>query len=248
MAGSLDASTVALLGGTAFATAVLSAVVGMAGGMVLLAVMLLFLDPLVAIPLHGVVQLVSNTSRTWVQRRHVRRDVAASYAVLLLPAGFAGIAVATRVPPAALTACIGAFILVATWAPRALLLGTRPEAIDPRRRFLLLGGCVGFLGPSVGATGPLLAPFCLNLGLDRFGVIGTQAACQTLGHLAKIVVFGAAGFAFGAWLGPLTGLCAATMAGTWVGSRLLDRVGERAFDALYRTVLTVLALRLVLGG
>ena len=49
----------------AFATSILSAVVGMAGGITLLAVMLLFLEPLAAIPLHGVIQLVSNSSRAW---------------------------------------------------------------------------------------------------------------------------------------------------------------------------------------
>ena len=55
-----------------FATSILSAVVGMAGGITLLSVMLLFYDPLVAIPLHGVVQLISNSSRAVIQRRHLR--------------------------------------------------------------------------------------------------------------------------------------------------------------------------------
>jgi uncharacterized membrane protein YfcA len=35
--------------------------------------------------------------------------------------------------------------------------------------------------------------------------------------------------------------------GTWVGSRILDRVSERAFLVAYRAVLTLIALRLVLG-
>jgi len=61
-----------LLCAAAFATAVLSAVVGMAGGITLLAAMLLWLPPLVVIPLHGVIQLASNGSRTWFQRRHAR--------------------------------------------------------------------------------------------------------------------------------------------------------------------------------
>ena len=36
------------------------------------------------------------------------------------------------------------------------------------------------------------------------------------------------------------------MCGTWAGSHLLERVSERHFVLLYRTVLTVIALRLVL--
>lgn len=247
MPASLDAVTLAGLAAAAFATAVLSAVVGIAGGMVLLAVMLLVLEPLVAIPLHGAAQLVSNASRAWVQREHVRRDLVRWYAVLLLPMAFLGIRVALLVPEAALTAAIGVFILVATWLPRTLVLRTSSSTIDPRRRFLLLGGLIGFVGPAVGATGPIAAPFFLGIGLDRFGVIGTQAGCQVLGHLAKLVVFGAAGFAFGPWLGPLAVLCAAVVAGTWVGSRALERVDERAFTTAYKLLLSLIALRLVAG-
>ena len=51
----MEIAEVSILTAVALATSVLSAVVGMAGGIVLLSVMLLFLDPLVAIPLHAVV-------------------------------------------------------------------------------------------------------------------------------------------------------------------------------------------------
>jgi len=75
----LDPSQLGILCGAALATSVLSAVVGMAGGIVLLSVMLLFLDPLVAIPLHGAIQLVSNSSRSLIQREHVRWSFIGSY-------------------------------------------------------------------------------------------------------------------------------------------------------------------------
>ena len=77
-------------------------------------------------------------------------------------------------------------------------------------------------------------------------LVGTKAACQTLGHLAKIAVFGAVGFAFGAHLLELALLSAAVVAGTGVGSRILGRVSEDLFVRLYKTVLTLVALRLVL--
>jgi uncharacterized membrane protein YfcA len=62
------------LGVVAVLTSVVSGVMGMAGGMLLLAVMLLRLEPAVAIPVHGVVQLVSNASRAFFLRRQVRWD------------------------------------------------------------------------------------------------------------------------------------------------------------------------------
>ena len=63
----MDPLQLSILCLAALATSMLSAVVGMAGGITLLSVMLLFMEPLVAIPLHGVVQLVSNGSRTVIQ-------------------------------------------------------------------------------------------------------------------------------------------------------------------------------------
>ena len=242
----MNATELAVLGVAAFATSALSAVVGMAGGITLLAVMLLFMEPLVAIPLHGVVQLLSNGSRTVIQRRHVRWSILWRYGLLLLPMGFVGLAIARLLAPDLARALIGAFVLVATWRPRWMWLGSRPERSDPGRRFLLLGGVVGLLNMTIGATGPLIAPFFLNLGLTRQALVGTKAACQTAGHLAKLLVFGFAGFAFLPYAAPLALLGVAVVAGTWAGSRLLDRVSETVFVRLYQTVLSVIALRLVL--
>jgi len=216
----------------------------MAGGITLLAVMLLFLPPLVAVPLHGVIQLASNGSRAFIQRQHAQTDIVWRYALLLLPMGYLGLRVAQAMPEDAVRATIGAFVLLATWAPRLLLLGYEGGPDPSHRRFLWLGGATGFLSVTIGATGPLIAPFFLRLGLTRQALVGTKAACQALGHLAKIIVYGGVGFAFGDHLPLLAGGTLAVMAGTWVGSRLLERVSEQAFVMLYKGVLTVIALRL----
>jgi uncharacterized membrane protein YfcA len=242
----MEASATLILLIAAFLTAILSAIVGMAGGITLLSVMLLDLEPLVAIPLHGAVQLVSNGSRAWIQRKHVDWAIVSRFAVLLLPAGFIGYYAIAELMPATVTkAAIGVFVLVATWRPGWLLFGSHPEDTDASRRFLVLGGVSGLLNVAIGATGPLLAPFFLNLGLTRFALIGTKAFCQMLGHLAKIAIFGVVGFSFGSYLPLLLGLWAMVVVGTWTGSQLLNRVDEVAFTWLYKGVLTLIALRLI---
>jgi uncharacterized membrane protein YfcA len=240
----LDPAVLALLCGASIATGALSAVVGMAGGITLLALMLLFMDPFVAIPIHGVVQLVSNLSRTLAQREHVRWGLLACFGAPLLPMAFAGVALSRLVPRSAAEIAIGVFVLVATWRPAWLRFG-RIGRSSPQKRMLAAGSVVGFFSTTVGAAGPIAAPFFLRLGLDRRGLIGTQAASATLQHLAKIAVFGAVGFAFRDFALPLAALSATAIAGTWLGTRLLDRVSEADFRALYMGVLTVVALRLV---
>jgi uncharacterized membrane protein YfcA len=242
----LEALDLAILVAAALATSILSAVVGMAGGIVLLSVMLLYLEPLAAIPLHGVIQLVSNGSRAIIQRRHVDWSLAWRYAVLLLPAGAVGMPVAYAMSPPVTRSLIGVFVLAATWRPGWLLLGTHPEDSRPRLRFFALGGVTGFLQMVIGAVGPLIAPFFLNLGLTRQAMVGTKAACQVLGHMSKLILFGIAGFAYLDWAGPLAAMCGAVIAGTWLGSQLLERVNERMFTLLFKGVLTAVALRLVL--
>jgi uncharacterized membrane protein YfcA len=237
----------AILAVTSLATSALSAVLGMAGGIVLLSVMLLFLDPLVAIPLHGVIQLVANGSRTVAQRRDVDWRIAGRYALLLFPAGLIGVRVALGLPPEAIKASIGAFALVATWRPQWLSLDARSASRKGLGRFVWLGGAVGFLNSVLGATGPLIAPFFLNLGLTRQALIGTKAACQALGHVSKTLVFGSIGFAFLEHAPLLGALSLLAIAGTWLGTRLLDRVDEERFQKLYVTVLTLIALRLLVG-
>jgi uncharacterized protein len=243
----LGDSALAILCVTAFFAAILSAIVGMAGGMTLLAVMLLFLPPLAAIPLHGAIQLASNFSRTVIQREHARYDLLWRYGLPLLPMGALGLAVARHIPERAIEAAIGAFVLAATWRPAWLALGAHAGA-STNVRFTALGCAAGFLNVTIGATGPLVAPFFLNLGLARQAVIGTQAGVQALGHVVKIALYAGFGFAFRehALLLALASTCA--IAGTWVGSQLLERISEAWFTRLYKSVLTLLALQLVIGA
>jgi uncharacterized membrane protein YfcA len=241
----LQLGSLLLLATAALLTSILSAIVGMGGGITLLALMLVFLDPLVAIPLHAIIQLVSNGTRAVAQWQHVEWGILWRYALPLLPLGWLSLQLAQEIPPNLARAFIGVFVCVATWRPSWFLLGTHPEAIDSNRRFFGLGIVVGVFNVTFGATGPLIAPFFLNLGLQRFAIIGTKAACQLAGHGVKILVFGLAGFAYPDWLGALILLCGCVVVGTLVGTRMLKSVSEEIFIRLYKTVLTLVALYLI---
>jgi uncharacterized membrane protein YfcA len=233
-----------------FAVAVLSSVIsgilGMAGGLLLLIALLVRLEPAVAIPIHGIVQLVSNGSRAVFLRRSVAWGAVWRFAWPLLPAGVLGIWVARRIPPAVGQIAIGVFVLIACWAPRGFLFGAR--AGRPERALPWGGALVGFLSIVVGATGPLLGPFVLALGLGSEATVATLAACQIFQHAAKVTLFGITGFSLTYYLLPTLALCAAAVIGSALGTRLLDKVSETKFRRVVRLVLTVLALELVVEG
>jgi uncharacterized membrane protein YfcA len=71
---------------------------------------------------------------------------------------------------------------------------------------------------------------------------------QALGHVVKLVLYAGFGFAFREWWPLLAAASACAIAGTWVGSQLLERISERWFTRLYKGVLTALALQLVAGA
>ena len=156
-----------------------------------------------------------------------------------------GLLVGREIPTEALKVAIGIFVLVATWRPTWLLLGIDPGSINPKKRFFALGGIIGFLNMTVGATGPFAAPFFLRLGLSRYQLVGTKAATQTLGHLIKTIMFSLTGFAFLDYAYELGFLSACVIAGSYTGSRILSRVSEDTFERLYQAVLTFLGVRLI---
>lgn len=244
----LDPHVTLILCSAALLTSCVSAVLGMAGGAMLLAVMLLYLDPIEAIPIHGLVQLASNTSRTVIHARVIRRDLLLPFALLVLPAGLLVLPLVQIAPANGLRLLIGIFVLVSTWRVRWIFLGLDPTRMSAGPRFAVLGAITGALSPLVGATGPFLAPFFLGIGLTRFELIGTKAACQAVTHLAKMVIFGLIGFSFIEHFPLMIGMVLAVIVGTSLGTRLLKGIDDARFIQLYKGALTLVAIRLVWSG
>jgi len=233
------------LGAVAVVTSVVSGVMGMAGGMLLLAIMLLKLEPSVAIPVHGIVQLVSNGSRAFFLRKYVEWRAVWRFAWPLLPGGALGIWLLAYVPPSSSRIAIGVFVLASTWRKSFFSIGKGATA----EQALPVGGAlVGFFSTLVGATGPLLGPFVLALGLGTQGTIATMASCQIFQHASKVLLFGLRGFDLGGYLLPCLGLSLCAIAGSAIGTRLLDHLPDKAFKITVRVLLTALALHQLYVG
>jgi uncharacterized membrane protein YfcA len=225
-------------------TSVVSGMMGMAGGMLLLAFMLLRWEPLLAIPMHGVVQLVANGSRAWFLRKHVMWKPVRRFAWPLLPAGALGLALLSTVPASASRIAIGLFVLAATWLKSFFAIDSRHAV-----RALPVGGAmVGFFSTLLGATGPLLGPFILALELSSQGTIATLAACQIFQHASKVLLFGVQGFDLWRYALPCLALSLCAIAGSAIGTRLLDRIPQTRFRLTIKVVLTSLALHQLYVG
>lgn len=239
----LGLAAAALLVVASFFTSALTAAFGVGGGVAMLALLGLFVPVAALIPVHGAVQLGSNTGRAWHQRAHLRRDIIGPFLAGSLIGAVAGAMVVVQLPDALLKLILGAFIIAVTW--------TKIPGFDRLGRAgLAIGSAVtALLTMFVGATGPLLSAFFAQIiPDDRKALVATHAGGMTVQHFLKVVVFGFAGFAFAQWLPLVAAMIASGYLGTVYGSAWLERLPEATFRRWFRIGITLLALDMIRRG
>jgi uncharacterized membrane protein YfcA len=224
----VEPTTLAAAAAAAFALAVLSAVAGFGGGVLLLPVFAALFGLRVAVPVLTLTQLVSNAARVGLNHRHLDWPVIRSFALGAVPtAAGAGLVFATA-PLVALQRVLGAFLIAAV-AWRRLRPRPRRPAV---RSFVAIGAASGTGSALLGSVGPMTAPFFLAYGLVKDAYIGTEAASAVTMHVAKLAAYGAGDLLSGHVLALAAALTPATLLGAWVGKRVVHRLGERTFTLL----------------
>ena len=225
-------------------TSFLSGVFGMAGGMILVGVLLAIMPLPDAMALHGVTQMASNGWRGILWIRQVRWRVIAPY-VLGVALAMLGWSFTQWVPskPIALL-----FLGVTPFLVRLLPADLHPNPVNPLQG-VLYGGICTTLMLLTGVSGPLLDTFFLGGGLDRKQIVATKAICQVFGHLAKLIYFG--GLATQTAIAdPLIAAfaIAASMLGTSLARRVLERMSDQQFRLWANRIITTVAGYYVLYG
>lgn len=232
-------TTVAL---TAFATSAFTALVGFGGGFLMLAVLLLVLDPVAALAIHSLTQLVASLLRLWVWRKDVDRGIVLWSSVLLVPGSALALPLLVRAPAPALQAGIGLTALLATWAPERRDRGAR--VLEPKG-WVALGGVFAVLNTLVGASGILMIPWLKASLPDRRAFVGTFAATQVAAYLVKSAMFGATGLFEGAGGGLATFAVAASILGSMAGSVGLNRLSDANHRRLGLVTVTLAGIYLM---
>ncbi|HVO89385.1 MAG TPA: sulfite exporter TauE/SafE family protein [Casimicrobiaceae bacterium] len=219
-------------------TSFLSGIFGMAGGMVLMGILLAIMPLAMAMTLHAITQMASNGWRAWLWREHIRWRPVAAYA--------SGAAVA-----------VGAFALYAMQPSKAqalLILGLTPLAglLLPRQARLnamrpahgvACGAVCMSLQLLAGVSGPMLDVFYVHSGLDRRAIVATKATVQTMGHALKLAYFGTLLALDGEALSPILAAMTVLVAlgGTHASRTVLDRMSDTQFLTWSRRLIVVVA-------
>lgn len=225
-------------------TSLLSGIFGMAGGLVLVGVLLVLLPLQDAMALHAVTQVASNGWRAAFMLRHVRWRLVGAY-VLGCLAATAIWSVFRWVPdkPVALIALgVSPFLL------KLLPARLKPDSEKPAHA-TACGLASMSLMLLTGVSGPLLDAFFLGGKMDRHGIIATKAVCQVQGHGLKLLYFGAL-VADPGTLDPVVAVGAvfASMLGTVLARQVLDRLTEAQFRRWAGRIVTTIAATYIAHG
>lgn len=172
------------LGAAVTAASFLSGVFGMAGGMLLMGLLVMILPVPVAMVLHAASMMTANAWRAFVWRREVDYRVFLRFCVGMLAA--CGLLFSFRYVPDRLVIlfCLGIVPFLAALIPPRLV----PQA-DRRGGAELCGLLNTLMQFMAGVSGPLLDAFFVRTPMDRRTVVATKAICQTTAHTAKLIYF-----------------------------------------------------------
>jgi len=223
--------TVSILAGVTLITSFISGIFGMAGGMIMMGVLLALLPLPAAMLLHGIVQLASNGSRALMLRADIDWRVLKGYAagafVALGLFTMAGLVVGK---PAALI-ILGLTPFVALALPERLHLNVE----RPWHPFACGTVCMA-LSLTAGISGPLLDVFFVRSAMNRHAVVATKATTQSLSHCLKILYFGGVlaveGEAISLWIAAMMVVLA--FAGTSLSRPVLKRISDSSFRSWTR--------------
>ena len=235
----------AALAAASLATSFVSGILGMAGGMMLLGVLLAALPVPTAMALHGITQLAANGGRALLLRREIDLRILAGY----VAGGFVALALFAMahvvLGKAGVLIAMGLAPFAGLALPKRLHLN-----VERRGHAFACGLACICLSLTAGVAGPLLDLFFVRSTMSRHRVVATKAATQTFGHPLKIVYFGSLvrGTKADLDLGIAAMMVAMALCGTALSGRVLERMSDGDFRKWTRRVIVTLGAVYLVSG
>jgi len=202
----------------AFATSVVHGTVGLAGGILLAAILSHVFDAKSAITLVTCALLFSHGSRVSLHFRDI--DWRSVSIVLLFSAP--GIALGAWVFSYLTSTTIAALMAVFLSLSIPIKYLAKRRQLQTSDSILAMASTVwGGLAGNVIGPGFVLAPFLLGRGIGRLAFVGSMAVIVLSMNLLKVLVFGMTGLMTGELLALGAAIGLVTIPGNWLGKKIL---------------------------
>lgn len=240
MISGFDSTELVAIAIAALLTGILHGATGMAGGIVMAAILSHVIGIKVAVPVMTVALILSHLSRSIMYARETDWAIARRVLLFGCPTIVMGALIFSRISPTTIAVIFSLFLALSIpvkhWARR--------HDIRTGPKLLAAASSVwGMLAGNVIGPGFFLAPFLLGTGMDRLAFVGTLATVTLVMNVLKALVFGATDLVD--WpvlaLGVMIGLV--TIPGNWIGRSILRRMK----DSDHRTAIDVLTILMILN-
>lgn len=221
-----------------FVTAVLHGAIGMAGGVIMAAILAHFIGIKAAIPVMTCALIFSHLSRAIMYFRDTDWKIAFRVLLFGCPTIIIGALIFSAISPKTIAIIFAAFLI----ASFPIKYWARKNKIETGPRLLAAASVVwGMLAGNVVGPGFFLAPFLLGTGMNRLTFVGTLASITLVMNILKLGVFGATDLINEELLtlGVLVGLM--TIPGNWLGRLILKKMQDRD----HRLIIDLLTVLLI---
>jgi len=237
---------------SALITAGISGVFGMAGGLIFMGVIATFMGVAEAMVVHGAVQSVSNSTRAYLLKGHVRWDIFLRVVAGSLPA-LAVLILLNFIPTKGVLFMALGLLPILLWLPKDWI------SLDAQKptHAVFCGFYVTGLNLIAGVAGPALDMFFVKTKMARHEIVATKAIIMFASHMMKILYFGIPLLAASQISGHIPNLppwwffVAAVpliMLGTYGGTRILGRMSNAGFRIATKYLVSVIGVVYVIRG
>jgi len=227
------------LGVISIFTSLVAGVVGLGGGLMLIAILPSFLPIHALIPIHGLTQMFSNVSRAYFGYKDIQFEVVPKFVI----GSIFGVGLITLILDMIsidyIPLFIGIYILLSLWSKKF------NDKIKRYENYYLLGFLQSGLSVIVGATGPLTTTLLLKDYEDKNKVVSTAALLMSITHSLKVLVFVYFGFKFSEYLDIIIVMAIGVVIGSYLGTTVRDKLDGKKLLLTIKILLSILAVKLI---
>ena len=223
-----------------FATAVLHGAIGMAGGVIMAAMLAHFIGIKSAVPVMTCALVFSHLSRAILYFQDTDWQIAKRVLLFGCPMIVIGALIFSVISPRTIAIIFAVFLIssfpIKSWARR--------HSITTGPKLLAAASAIwGMLAGNVIGPAFFLTPFLLGTGIDRMAFVGTLATVTLVMNILKLSVFGATDLLNSQilLLGVMIGIM--TIPGNWVGRSILRKMK----DSDHRLIIDVLTVMMIVN-
>lgn len=231
---------------TTLVTSFISGIFGMAGGIILMAMLVALVSVAMAMIIHGAIQMFANGYRAYLLRDSIDWRVFSLYCIGAA-AGIVALFFVSWTPDKRALYLLLGLTPMLVWLPKERL----HLDIKKREHAIFAGFAVQGLNTLAGVAGPLLDLFFVRAEMTRQQIVATKSVTQALSHLIKIGFWSVPVVTAAGWgsLPPWWLIAAAiplSMLGTTLGKQVLERMNDQGFRKWMKGLVTAIGVVLLM--